>query len=41
MPAVLLQLLADHRGLAIRVHVAPAQPGRITPSQAAQRDQDG
>jgi hypothetical protein len=32
LPVVLLQLLADHRHLAVQVHVAPAQPGRYAPS---------
>jgi hypothetical protein len=32
-------LLAEHRGLAVQVHITPAQPGRLAPAQAAQRDQ--
>jgi len=32
-------LLAEHRGLAVHVHITPAQPGRLAPAQAAQRDQ--
>jgi uncharacterized membrane protein len=35
----LLQLLGDHRGLAVQVDVAPAQPGGFPAAQAAQRDQ--
>jgi hypothetical protein len=38
-PVVLLQLLADHRGLAVQVHITPAKPGRLAASQAAQGDQ--
>ncbi len=36
---VLLQLLGDHRGLAVQVDVAPAQPGGLAATQPAQRDQ--
>lgn len=32
-------LLADHCGLAVRVHVTPAQPGRLALAKAAQRGQ--
>src|SRR5579859_6759300 len=39
-PVVLLQLLADHRRPAVQVHIAPAQPGRLT-LRAARAAQSG
>jgi len=39
VPAILLQLLADHRGRAVQVDVTPAQPGGLAAAQPAQRYQ--